>query len=184
MKKIALLVHLAFLLGISAVTYGANYSVTLEDWKNHPDVKAVREIYDEIRAGIKDKNYKIQTKRYDVESASCATYPIKQETLVFDTVGQVRLYEIEKLGSHRESFSIERYYDSSGTIRFVFVDRLFSSVRIYLNNSGDVFWAIEHSNNKFTVFDSSNDDWEINPNIAQKAREMFQAKKPCPEITK
>jgi len=66
----------------------------------------------------------------------------------------------------------------------VFVERRFSNVRIYLNNAGNVFWAVEQSNSKFTVFDSSNEDWEMKPNTARKAREEFQAEQLCPEITK
>jgi hypothetical protein len=184
MKRIVHLVCCAFLLGTSAGTNGAQYALTLEDWKNHPDVKAVREIYDETKAGIKDKKYRSTNRRFDVEAASCATYPVKSETLVFDTVNRVRLFNIEQIGSHREPFTVERYYDSNGALRFVFVERLFSNVRIYLDSAGNVIWAVEHSNNKFTVFDSKNDDWEMKPNNAKEAREEFQAQQLCPEITK
>ena len=31
----------------------AQYAVTMEDWKNHPDVNEVRVIYDEIKNGIR-----------------------------------------------------------------------------------------------------------------------------------
>lgn len=162
----------------------AQYAVKLEDWKNHPGVKAVREIYDEVKTGINDKKYKSRIRRFDIESASCATYPIKSQTLVSDIADRVRLYKIEQIGSHRESFTVERYYDSNGKLRFVFVQRLFSNVRIYLNNAGNVFWAVEQSNNMFTVFDSSNEDWEMRPNNEKEAREEFQAQQLCSEITK
>lgn len=184
MKRIARLVHFAVLFGISAGTYGAEYALKLEDWKHHPDVKAVREIYDEIKAGIKDNSYKSRTRKFDVESASCESHPLKSETLVSDTAGRVRLYKIEQLGSHREPFTIERYYDSNGQLRFVFVERLFSNERVYLNSAGNVFWAVEQRNNKLTVSDSSSDDWEMRPNSARKAKEEFGARQRCPEITK
>jgi len=63
----------------------AQYTVTMEDWKNHPDVKEVRVIYDEIKNGIKENKYKTQTRRFNVESSSCSTYPVKSEMLVLDS---------------------------------------------------------------------------------------------------
>ncbi|MEK6770508.1 MAG: hypothetical protein AABY62_02540 [Pseudomonadota bacterium] len=162
----------------------AQYTVKLADWKNHPDVKSARQIYDEIRIGIKEKKYITKVRKYDVESPSCATYPIKSETLVLDTANRVRLYQLEQIGSHREPFTVERYYDSTGTLRFVYVDRVITNVRIYLNSAGNVIWAVEQNGEKFTTYDSSNEDWEMKPNSANMAREEFQGQQLCQEITK
>src|SRR5437867_16605 len=60
----------------------AQYAVTMEDWKNHPDVNEVRAIYDEITNGIRRNIYRTKVRRFNVESASCPTYPIKSELLV------------------------------------------------------------------------------------------------------
>ena len=41
----------------------AQYAVTIEDWKNRPDVNEVRVIYDEIKNGIKGNTYKNQNEK-------------------------------------------------------------------------------------------------------------------------
>jgi len=162
----------------------AQYAVTMEDWKNHPDVNEVRVIYDEIKNGIRANIYRTKIRRFNVESASCSTYPIKSEMLVLDSQNRPRLYQIEQIGSDRESFTVERYYDVKGTLRFVYVDRVITNSRIYLNGAGNVVWAVEQHENKFTVFESDKEDWEMNPNTANKAKEEFQEQRLCPEITK
>lgn len=172
------------MVGVCAVAYAAQYSLTLDDWKNHHDVKEVRNIYNEIKTGIKNNSYTNKKREFDVKAISCATYPVKSEAISVDTNNRIRLYKIEQIGSHREPFTIERYYDSKGTLRFVFVDYIFANVRIYINSVGKVFWAVEQKNNKFTVFDSANGDWEVRPFIAEKAGEEFEAKQLCPEILK
>jgi len=156
----------------------------MEDWKNHPDVNEVRVIYDEIKNAIKDNIYKTKTRRFNVESPSCSTYPIKSEMLVLDSQNRPRLYQVEQIGSDRESFTVERYYDVKGTLRFVYVDRVITNIRIYLNGAGNVVWAVEQHENKVTVFESDKEDWEMNPNTANKAKEEFQEQRLCPEITK
>src|SRR2546421_12614414 len=104
--------------------------------------------------------------------------------LVLDSQNRLRLYQIEQIGSDRESFTVERYYDVRGTLRFVYVDRVITNIRIYLNGAGNVVWAVEQHENKFTVFESDKEDWEMNPNTANKANEEFQEQRLCPEITK
>lgn len=160
------------------------YDVTIEDWKSHPDVKEVRAIYDEIKYSIKEHNFKIKTRNFNIESPLCATYPVKSESLAIDSENRVRLYQVEQIISHREPLTIERYYDANGTLRFVFVDKLFANIRIYLNSAGNVVWAVEQSDNELAVYDASSEDWEMKPNNGMKAKEAFQAQQPCPEITK
>ncbi len=160
----------------------AQYAVTTEDWKNHPDVNEGRVIYDEIKNGIKENTYKTKIRRFNVESPSCSTYPIKSEMLVWDSQNRPRLYQIEQIGSDRESFTVERYYDAKGTLRFVHVDRVITNIRIYLTGVGKIIWAVEQHKNKFTVFDSGKEDWEVNPNTANKAKAEFQEQRSCPEL--
>ena len=163
---------------------GTERSVSIDNWTNHPDVKEVRTIYDEIKSGIKDKKYKTKVRRFNVESPLCSTYPVKSEILTVDSENRPRLYQLEQIGSHREPFTVERYYDAKGTLRFVYVDRLISIVRIYLNRESKVIWAVEKNGNKLTALDSNNGDWETKPNSASGAREAFQEQQLCPEIKK
>jgi len=162
----------------------AEYAVKLEDWKNHPEVKEVRAIYDQIQSGMRGKKYKTKTRSYDIDSPSCPTYPIKSETLVVDEGDRPRLLKIDQIISHRELLSVERYYDTAGRLRFVFVDHASGPTRIYLNAEGKVFWAVEQGGDKFTVGDYSTGDWETEPNNAKAAKGAFNEAGSCPEITK
>src|SRR5437879_12757817 len=93
-------------------------------------------------------------------------------------------YRYEQMVSDWESVTAQRYYDFKVTLRFVYVDRVITNSRIYLNGAGNVVWAVEQHENKFTVFESDKEDWEMNPNTANKAKEEFQEQRLCPEITK
>ena len=169
--------------GLSA--WGAtDRPVTIDTWTNHPGIKEVRAIYNEIESGIKQKKYRTTVRRFDIHSPLCATYPVKSETLTVDSQNRPRLYRLEQLGSHGEPFTVGRYYDAKGSLRFVYVDRSVSSLRIYLNGDGDVFWAVEKNADKFTAFDSKSGDWETKPRRADGAREAFQERQLCPEIKK
>ena len=162
----------------------AQYTVRMEDWKNHPDVKDVRVIYDEVRAGIKENRYKTKTRNFDVESPSCSTYPIKSETLVVDETNRPRMLKTDQIKSHRELFTVERYYDTDGRLRFVFIDHSPGNVRIYLNAGGKVFWAVEQDGDKLTVGNYSTGGWETKPSNATVAKQAFNEDGSCPEITK
>ncbi len=162
----------------------AQYAVKLEDWKNHPDVREVRTIYDEIKRGSSENKYKAKTRNYDVESPSCPTYPIKSETLVVDEANRPRMLKVDQIISHREVLTVERYYDKAGRLRFVFVDHTSGPTRIYLNTEGKVFWAVEQDGEKFTVGDYSAGNGETEPSNATVAKEMFNEAGSCPEITK
>lgn len=162
----------------------AQYTVKMEDWRNQPDVKDVRTIYEEIRAGIKENRYKTKTRNFDVESPLCVTYPIKSQTLAVDDANRPRMLKTSQIKSHRELFTVERYYDTAGRLRFVFVDHSPENVRIYLNAEGKVFWAVEQDGDKFTVGSYSTGDWETEPSNATVAKEVFNEDGSCPEIVK
>ena len=150
----------------------ARYTVQLEDWKNHPDVKDVRAICDEIRAGVKENRYKTKTRTFDVESPSCPAYPIQSETLATDEANRPRMLKTAQIKSHRELFAAERYYDTAGRLRFVYVENFPGNIRIYLNAEGKVFWAVEQDGDKFTVGDYSTGDWPTETNNATAAEEV------------
>ncbi len=163
----------------------AQYAVKMENWKNDPYVKEVRAIYDEIRAGVKDHRYEIKTRNFDVESSLCSSpYPINSKSLVEDEANRVRMLKIVQVISHRELLPVERYYDTAGKLRFVYVDYGSNNARIYLNAEGKVFWAVEQNGNNFTVGDYTNEDWPIKPSDAADAKEGFRSDESCPEVKK
>jgi len=162
----------------------AQYAVKMEDWKDHPEVKDVRVMYDEIKAGIKENRYKTKTRNFNVESPLCSTYPIKSKTLAIDEANRPRMLKTDQIKSHREVFTVERYYDKTGKLRFVFVDNATENSRIYLNVKGQVFWSVEQDGDKFTVGDHSTGDWVTEPSNATAAKEVFNEDGSCPEIAK
>ena len=163
----------------------AHYAVKMENWKNDPHVKEVQAIYDEISAGVKDNRYEIRTRNFDVESSLCSSpYPINSKSLVEDEANRVRMLKLVQVISHRELLPVERYYDTAGKLRFVYVDYGSNNVRIYLNAEGKVFWAVEQDGHKFTVGDYTNEDWQIQPSDAAEAKEGFRSDESCPEVKK
>jgi len=163
----------------------AQYAVKMENWKNDPQVKEVRAIYDEIKAGVNDNRYEIKTRNFDVESSLCSSpYPINSKSLVQDEANRVRMLKIVQTISHRELLPVERYYDTAGKLRFVYLDYVPNNVRIYLNAEGKVFWAVEQDGNRFTVGDYTNEDWPIQPNDAADAKNEFRSDESCPEVKK
>lgn len=170
------------LLSALAAWGGTDPSVTIDNWMNHPEVQEVRTIYQEIRSAIQYRRYRTTARRFNIDSPLCPTYPVKSQTLTVDSANRPRLHRLEQLGSHREPFTVERYYDAKGVLRFVYVERFISSVRIYLNREGKVFWAVEQKADQVTAFDSKDGDWETIPDSADGAREAFQEQQPCPEV--
>lgn len=160
------------------------YRVTMKGWRSHPDVREVRAIYDEIKSSMKSKAYQVTTRNFDVDSPSCATYPVREESLAADPEGRVRLYRVEQIISHREPMTIERYYDAKGVLRFVFEKMPASTVRIYLDGAGSVLWAVEQSGDEDTVYAASAEDWEMKPGTGKAAKDEFLAPQPCPELTR
>ncbi len=157
----------------------AQYAVKLEDWQNHPDVKEVRAIQTAISNGIKNKKYMTNVRRFRVESPRCPEpYPMISETLYTDARNRVVLYHVVQMGSDEESFTIDRYYDANGMLRFFFLDRVLSNVRIYFDRNGKQFWAVDQNRDKFTV----SQGWETAPDTASAAQKAFREQQPCPEL--
>ena len=153
--------------------------VTLENWQNHPDVKEVRAIQTAISNGIKNKKYMTSVRRFRVESPRCPEpYPMISETLYLDAQNRVVLYHVVQMGSDEESFTIDRYYDANGMLRFFFLDRVLSNVRIYFDRNGKQLWAVEQNGDEFTV----SQGWETAPDTASAAQRAFREQQPCPEL--
>ncbi len=169
----------AFLVIAQAALGGENPPVTLENWKNHPSVKEVRAIQTAISNGIKNKKYVLKARKFRVEAPQCrGGYPIISETLYLDAQHRVVLYHVEQMGSDEESFSMDRYYDTNGVLRFFFLDRVLSNVRVYLDRDGKPFWSMEQNGSEFTA----SDGWDTEPNTASGAQSAFRESQACPEL--
>ena len=160
----------------------AGPEINIDNWLKHPEILEIRKIFNTIAKGKESGTYKSEERNFDTESTDCSTYPVKSETLVLDNKDRVRMYGIVQLGPHREPFQIIRYYDTHGTLRFVFVDRYITSIRIYLGPAGKVFWAVEKNESKLTRLQYDNEDWETKPPQARDAKIAFYEPQSCPEI--
>lgn len=158
---------------------GERPPATLESWKNHPDVKEVRAIETEISNSIRKKRYSVKKRLFRVRSPRCSEpYPMISETLYIDAKNRVVLYHIKQMGSDEESFTIDRYYDRNGKLRFFFLDRVTSNSRIYFDHDGAQFWAVDQEGDKFSI----SQGWETEPLTANDARKAFLEQQPCPEM--
>ena len=178
MKRLITVMCFSFALA-HAAPGGEKPPVTLENWKNHRDVKEVRAIQIAISDGIKNKKYRTKVRRFRVESPRCPEpYPMISETLYADAKNRVVLYHIVQMGSDEESFRIDRYYDTNGILRFFFLDRVLSNVRIYFDRNGKQFWAVDQNRDQFTL----SEGWETEPDTATAAQNAFREQQPCPEL--
>jgi hypothetical protein len=158
-----------------------NKAVTLDNWKTHPAIKEVDAIHDEIETGISDRRFRIKMRRFDTDSPTCGRYPSKSKTLAIDADRHLRLYQIEQLGPRNEPITLSRYYDDQGKLRFVYGDNTVTSLRIYLDSAGQVFWGVEQSGDKYTKADPTYNYWETNPRNASGARDEYLSQESCPD---
>jgi len=151
--------------------------ITIESWLSNTEISKIRKLYKQIQTS----SYNTKKNRYNTKSSDCSTYPIKEKSITVEKSGQVRKLSITQLISHREPLLIERFYDSNGIIRFVFTKSATSETRIYLNNKGNVIWAVNKDNNKFYKADYANDDWEMKPSTSKDAKLFFNTNESCSE---
>lgn len=178
----------ALLLSTSACGSGApepttNGGVTLENWRTHPRIAEIRTIYEEIQKERARGRGTTSTRRFDYDSPACqATYPIQATSLWRDEAGRPRAYVVDQTVSHRELMRIERYYDSEGRLRFIFVDRFPGETRLYLGSEGAVLWSVSRNDGADAIDPHDRDDWETRPATAAEARAEFEGAADCPEV--
>jgi len=166
------------LLCIFTSTLFSSEPVSIDNWMNNKDISKIREIYKQVQSSRYDRAKKI----FNTNSTKCSTYPIKEKSILVDNSGVIRKLSVTQLISHREPLLIERYYDSSGVIRFIFTKSLISEIRIYLNDTGDVIWAVTKDNSKFSKADYTNSDWETKPSRSKDAKLFYNESEKCPSL--
>jgi len=86
-----------------------------QNWRNHPEIRKIRALYDEVNAAEKAGKFK-------KESRKCVLYGGSFEidgVLYKDRKGTVRKYVVDA-GSEDSVGNAEYYYDTKGTPRFTF----------------------------------------------------------------
>jgi hypothetical protein len=187
MKRLMVVLWCTLTLFAHTALGGEKPAITLENWVNHPDVKEVRAIQTAISNGAKNKKYTVRTRRFDVESLQCsAPYPLMSKTLYLDANNRPVWYHQEQLSFDDEIATYDRYYDANGKLRFYFLDRVLSSVRVYFDRDGKEFLAIKKDGDRVTLLNPDNweTSWETAPNTAAEALEAFGWPQECPEVKK
>ena len=160
-------------------TTSASDEVTKANWQQHPKIKAVRAVVQNVKTGLSRKSFKTRTREFEY----CEPYEDVLRTLAIDSGGRVRYYE-RRAGSDDSALKWEHYYDESGRLRFVFITGGAANGsqlehRIYLDELGKRIWE-EHKYTKGPgyTFPEIWPDEEIQRKDVSAA---FAAKSPCTE---
>jgi hypothetical protein len=107
------------------------------NWQNHPEIKAVRAIYNEIENAIKKHAYQ-EKEKYPPDSEELPNFSFK--SIYFDGRGRARKYYVQG-GTDDQALQFSYYYDKTGRLRFVYitggaVNGTRMSHRIYFNAGG------------------------------------------------
>ena len=148
--KFPIKVRVLWLLTILFFGVGAMGSMASDDtpinatsWINHPKIKEIRELCNEIEGNIKIKNL-VEHKR-DLKREE--THGITFKAIYLDKLNIARKY-VERSGSEDSALTFSYYYDPKRVLRFVFIEG--GAVngsqmehRIYFGASGERIWEIQ-----------------------------------------
>jgi len=117
--------------------------ITTDNWINHEDIVEIRDIYYYIESYITNDDVIVKTKEdsYDVPYE-----PTYKELYLSNENKVIKYYE--EAGSDDSAIATSYYYDSAGSLRFVFitggaVNGTSIEHRIYFNENGDNIWEIQ-----------------------------------------
>jgi len=163
---------------------GHDSDLTMKNWASHPSIVAIRDMYKETNANRKSGTYTTERRRFDVRSAQCGDEPVRELILVRDDRQRVRLFVKVSVSRKGEPYSVHRYYDASGKLRFVSSGSIMVSYRNYLDKSGKVFWSLEKDYMKYRPGKLDNNSGLISPLRAKDTPALFHAAQSCPSIDK
>jgi hypothetical protein len=135
----------ALLLTVAVLTVrvafaGEAEAITRKNWRTHPRIVAVRDIYTENEKLQREKKLKSERKQYSCDSISSET----ERTALRDGNGRIRKY-ITGMGGEDSVYTVEHHYDAQGRLRFLFVkagavndSRM--ELRIYFDEGGERLW--------------------------------------------
>ena len=159
-----------------------NSELTLKNWASHPSIIAIRDIYKETNVKRKSGEYTTERRRFDVRSPQCGDEPVRELILVRDDRQRVRLFVKVSVSKKGEPYTVHRYYDARGKLRFISSGSIMVSHRLYLNESGKVFWSLEKDYMKYRPGKLDNNSGLTNPLLAKDVPALFHAAQSCPAI--
>jgi hypothetical protein len=121
---------------------GAQTPITARNWKTHPDIVAVRSIFESTEASIARKE--LTRSAAHVDYCDDAHQGGQDRELFVDAKGRARKYSNDE-GTDDHSLSTSWYYDVLGTLRFVFISGGATNGteienRIYFDAKGRRLW--------------------------------------------
>jgi hypothetical protein len=154
-------------------------TITATNWRQHPKVKAVRNLVASVDVGIKKGVFKSSTRRFEY----CEPYEDTLRKRVVDSRGVVRRYDREG-GSEDSSLTLRHYYDPQGRLRFVFitggaVNGASLEHRIYFDENAQRIWE-EHKYVKGPEY-SFPEVWPDEQLQKSDPAKAFAAVSPCKE---
>jgi hypothetical protein len=131
---------MVFICWIVSISVWALEPVTDENWQNHPEIKKIRILFNEINR--LQKVGKLKKQRHECEFYDGSLYEGKE--LYQDKSGVVRKYVVG-VGTGDSADNAEYYYDAKGLLRFTYLttgrfDTL-KSDRIYYDEKGEYLYT-------------------------------------------
>lgn len=154
--------------------------ITATNWRQHPKIKAVRDIVASVDAGTKRGALKSSTRRFEY----CEPYEDTVRKRIVDSRGVVRRYDREG-GSEDSSLTLRHYYDPQGRLRFVFitggaVNGANLEHRIYFDEHAERIWE-EHKYVKGPEY-SFPEIWPDEQLQKSDPAKAFASASPCQEV--
>lgn len=151
--------------------------VTKDNWREHPKIVEVRNIYQAVNGGRKALRMKKRTFEY------CEPGEDTARILGEDASGRVRFYQTEG-GSDDSALKFEHYYDVTGRLRFVLitggaVNGSKVEHRIYFDGAGKRIWEIRSFTDPGYTWPEvwPEEELQVSDPAAQ-----FASGSPCPEV--
>jgi hypothetical protein len=172
---------LVIVISFSQLSLAQTSEITKTNWQQHPEIKAARQIYQNIEAAISGKRLKRSGRKFDY----CQPGEDSLRLKFTDSAGKISKYTLER-GSDDSSITMNHYYDTEATLRFVFitggaVNGSKLEHRIYFDANGKRIWE-DHKYIKGPgyTFSSVWDDSEL----IRHPGDSFNASSPCEEVKK
>ena len=153
--------------------------ITQNNWRRHPQIKAIRQVVETVNAGIRKSIFKSSTRVFEY----CEPYEDTLRKMAVDSSEVVRRYE-KQGGSEDSSLTWEHYYDSAGRLRFVFIfggaaNGAHLEHRIYFDEGGRRIWE-SHKYTKGPGY-SFPEVWPDDQLQKADPANAFKATSKCPE---
>lgn len=150
-------------------------NITEENWLKHPLIAEVRKIYKEVKREIKRGDLTIDRQDFTKLPCDRGTYPLERKEIATDKKGQIRMYAFAQRISHGDLWTVEHYYDRSGTLRFMYMSnesKIYTTIenRIYLDSRGRVIWDVKKEGRKTTYGEIAADPYMVQAKTAALAK--------------